>query len=61
MNNSWGFNGGDRFFETDIEELVAAGIFIEVSAGNEGPDLQLFDRLAIMKHRSQPVQPTKED
>lgn len=38
VNNSWGFNGGDRFFEADIEALVAAGIFIEVSAGNEGPD-----------------------
>jgi hypothetical protein len=37
VNNSWGYMGGDRVFEPDVEALVAAGIFIEVSAGNEGP------------------------
>lgn len=37
MNNSWGYwGGGDPQFETDIENLVAAGIVVEVSAGNEG-------------------------
>lgn len=37
MNNSWGYwGGGDPQFETDIENLVAAGVVVEVSAGNEG-------------------------
>ncbi len=39
VNNSWGyFGGGDPQFYPDIEALNAAGIFVEVSAGNEGPD-----------------------
>ncbi len=39
INNSWGYwGGGDPQFETDIENLVAAGIVVEVSAGNEGSD-----------------------
>ena len=37
VNNSWGYTGGDAIFEADVEALVAAGVFIEVSAGNEGP------------------------
>ncbi|HPQ41749.1 MAG TPA: S8 family serine peptidase, partial [bacterium] len=41
VNNSWGYSGGnDPVFEDDIDALVAAGIFIEVSAGNEGPGCQ---------------------
>lgn len=37
VNNSWGYPGGDTVFEADVLALVAAGVFIEVSAGNEGP------------------------
>ncbi|MBN1298044.1 S8 family serine peptidase, partial [bacterium] len=38
VNNSWGYSpGNDPVFEADVAALVAAGIFIEVSAGNEGP------------------------
>jgi subtilisin family serine protease len=38
MNNSWGyFGGGAPQFITIIENLHAAGILVEVSAGNEGP------------------------
>jgi hypothetical protein len=37
VNNSWGYMGGDRVFEDDVAALVAAGIMVEVSAGNEGP------------------------
>jgi uncharacterized membrane protein len=37
MNNSWGyFGGGQGQFATIIENLHAAGILVEVSAGNEG-------------------------
>ncbi len=36
INNSWGFPGGDDQFQDDIDALIAAGIFVEVSAGNEG-------------------------
>ena len=38
VNNSWGFDGNDNQFYADISALTAAGIFVEVSAGNEGPD-----------------------
>ena len=38
MNNSWGYwGGGVPQFETIISNLHAAGILVEVSAGNEGP------------------------
>ncbi len=38
VNNSWGYSpGGDNVFRTAIQNLQAAGILIEVSAGNEGP------------------------
>jgi subtilisin family serine protease len=38
MNNSWGYwGGGQPQFITIIENLHAAGILVEVSAGNEGP------------------------
>lgn len=41
VNNSWGYSGGnDPVFEADVLALVNAGIFIEVSSGNEGPDCQ---------------------
>ncbi|MBN1355380.1 S8 family serine peptidase [bacterium] len=37
INNSWGYWGGnDPQFEPDIDNLIAAGVFVEVSAGNEG-------------------------
>ncbi|MCD4652802.1 S8 family serine peptidase, partial [bacterium] len=41
VNNSWGYAGGnDPVIEADILALVSAGIFIEVSSGNEGPGCQ---------------------
>ncbi|MBN1666661.1 MAG: S8 family serine peptidase, partial [Anaerolineales bacterium] len=37
VNNSWGYWGGnDPVFEDEIAALQAAGVLIEVSAGNEG-------------------------
>jgi subtilisin family serine protease len=39
INNSWGYwGGGHTQFEDEIEALQAAGILVEVSAGNEGDD-----------------------
>jgi hypothetical protein len=39
VNNSWGYGGGGYpTFEEEITALQAAGILVEVSAGNEGPD-----------------------
>jgi len=39
INNSWGYFGGDQpQFEDEIAALQAAGIVVEVSAGNEGDD-----------------------
>ncbi|MCB0166996.1 MAG: S8 family serine peptidase, partial [Anaerolineae bacterium] len=41
INNSWGyFGGGYPAFEDEIAALQAAGILVEVSAGNAGPDCQ---------------------
>ena len=38
INNSWGYWGGNApQFEDEITALRAAGIVVEVSAGNEGP------------------------
>ncbi len=38
VNNSWGYwGGGVPQFEDEIAALQAAGILVEVSAGNEGP------------------------
>ncbi len=38
INNSWGYWGGNSpQFEDEIAALRAAGIVVEVSAGNEGP------------------------
>lgn len=37
INNSWGYPGNDPEFYDDLVALDAAGIFVEVSAGNEGP------------------------
>lgn len=38
INNSWGYWGGNApQFENEIAALRAAGIVVEVSAGNEGP------------------------
>ena len=38
VNNSWGYwGGGYPTFEDEIAALQAAGILVEVSAGNEGP------------------------
>jgi uncharacterized membrane protein len=38
MNNSWGYwGGGQPQFTTIIENLHAAGILVQVAAGNEGP------------------------
>jgi PKD repeat protein len=38
INNSWGYWGGNApQFEDEITALQAAGILVEVSAGNEGP------------------------
>jgi len=38
INNSWGYGGGNNpVFEDEIDALQAAGIVVEVSAGNEGP------------------------
>lgn len=38
INNSWGYWGGNvPTFEDEIAALQAAGIAVEVSAGNEGP------------------------
>ncbi len=37
VNNSWGYGGGGQNqFRDEIQALVAAGIAVEVSAGNEG-------------------------
>ncbi|MCB0172433.1 MAG: S8 family serine peptidase [Anaerolineaceae bacterium] len=39
INNSWGYwDGNQPQFEDEIAALQAAGIVVEVSAGNEGPD-----------------------
>jgi hypothetical protein len=41
VNNSWGYWGGnDPQFEDIISTLQAAGILVEVSAGNEGPNCE---------------------
>ena len=41
VNNSWGYGGGGiDTFRTAILALQAAGIAVEVSAGNEGPSCQ---------------------
>jgi hypothetical protein len=41
VNNSWGYWGGNEpQFEDEISTLQAAGILVEVSAGNEGPNCQ---------------------
>ncbi len=41
INNSWGYGGGNRpQFEDEIAALQAAGILVEVSAGNDGPGCQ---------------------
>jgi subtilisin family serine protease len=37
INNSWGFTGGEDAFRDEVAALQAAGILVEVSAGNEGP------------------------
>lgn len=38
VNNSWGYWGGnDPVFNDEVDALRAAGIVVEVSAGNEGP------------------------
>jgi hypothetical protein len=38
INNSWGYGGGNQNqFRDEILALHAAGILVEVSAGNEGP------------------------
>ncbi len=38
INNSWGYwGGGNPIFQSAIANLQAAGIVVEVSAGNEGP------------------------
>lgn len=38
VNNSWGYGGGnDPVFIDEVDALRAAGIVVEVSAGNEGP------------------------
>jgi PKD repeat protein len=38
VNNSWGYTGGgDNQFRDEVQALHAAGILVEVSAGNEGP------------------------
>ncbi|MEZ4513927.1 MAG: S8 family serine peptidase [Chloroflexota bacterium] len=38
INNSWGYSGGNYpAFTAEIEALQAAGILVEVSAGNAGP------------------------
>ena len=38
VNNSWGYwGGGFPGFEDEINALQAAGIVVEISAGNEGP------------------------
>lgn len=36
INNSWGGSGGGSYHADEIEALVAAGILVEVSAGNDG-------------------------
>jgi len=41
INNSWGYwGGGANQFEDEIAALQAAGILVEVSAGNEGSSCQ---------------------
>jgi Subtilase family/PKD domain/Carboxypeptidase regulatory-like domain/Repeat of unknown function (DUF6923)/Kelch motif len=41
INNSWGYwGGGANQFRTAIDNLQAAGILVEVSAGNEGAGCQ---------------------
>jgi molybdopterin-binding protein len=41
VNNSWGYGGGGvEAFRTVIDNLQAAGILVEVSAGNEGSGCQ---------------------
>ncbi len=38
VNNSWGYWGGNQNqFRDEIQALHAAGVLVEVSAGNEGP------------------------
>lgn len=38
INNSWGYNGGGQTqFRDEIAALQAAGILVELSAGNSGP------------------------
>jgi subtilisin family serine protease len=38
INNSWGYAGGNASqFQDEVNALRAAGIIVEVSAGNEGP------------------------
>jgi uncharacterized repeat protein (TIGR01451 family) len=41
INNSWGYQGGgNNVFRDEIQALHAAGILVEVSAGNEGSSCQ---------------------
>jgi len=41
INNSWGYwGGGQNQFRTAVDNLLAAGIVVEVSAGNEGSGCQ---------------------
>jgi uncharacterized repeat protein (TIGR01451 family) len=37
VNNSWGGGGGDAWYQTYVQDWVAAGIFPAFSAGNNGP------------------------
>jgi uncharacterized repeat protein (TIGR01451 family) len=44
VNNSWGFyNGGVNYFKDEIAALQAAGILVEASAGNDGPNCSTID------------------
>jgi hypothetical protein len=41
INNSWGYSGGGQNqFRGAVDALLAAGIVVEVSSGNEGPGCQ---------------------
>jgi subtilisin family serine protease len=37
VNNSWGFGGGNSFYQATVQAWVASGIFPAFAAGNEGP------------------------
>jgi subtilisin family serine protease len=43
VNNSWGSNGGDNWFEAKVQAWVAAGIFPAFSAGNSGSQCSTLD------------------